>query len=126
MNFGKENLGLEDFKGTVIEKSFKEFDIIKGGEGSKGGNIIGHTRSGKPIYDSYNHEGHKEFNAEDHRDAGKLHQHLRDTTKNFTSKDQNKRLDAKVSSSEHDRQASHHNSKHLEMIGKKDFSHEKV
>ena len=59
MNFGKENLGLEDFKGTVIEKSFKELDIIKtreddlikGGEGSKGGNVVGHTKSGNPIYD---------------------------------------------------------------------------
>lgn len=50
---------------------FKAFggDIQKGGEGSKGGKIIGHTKSGKPIYDTHGHEGHKDFNEQDHRDA---------------------------------------------------------
>lgn len=35
---------------SLIAKS-QENDIEKGGEGSKGGKIIGHTRTGKPIYD---------------------------------------------------------------------------
>jgi hypothetical protein len=39
------------------------------GEGSKGGNVIGHTASGKPIYDRSNHAGHKDFTAADHGDA---------------------------------------------------------
>jgi|SRR5579872_320229 len=30
----------------------EEGDIEKGGEGSKGGRVIGHTKSGKPIYQS--------------------------------------------------------------------------
>lgn len=44
------------------------------GEGSRGGRIIGHTRSGKPIYDaghrSYSGVGHfAGWNDADHRDA---------------------------------------------------------
>jgi len=47
-------------------------DLIKGGgEGSKGGNVIGHTRSGKPIYAGGN--DHAGFSKEDHTDAHALH-----------------------------------------------------
>jgi hypothetical protein len=49
----------------------------KKGEGSRGGHIIGHTRSGKPIYASKSkahmrklHEGHSE---QDHKDAAVFH-----------------------------------------------------
>lgn len=44
-------------------------ELRKGGEGSKGGKVIGHTKSGKPIYDHFEHEGHKDFTREDHWDA---------------------------------------------------------
>jgi hypothetical protein len=44
-------------------------DLIKSGEGSRGGKVIGHTKSGKPIYDQHNHPAHAGFNAKDHRDA---------------------------------------------------------
>ena len=43
------------------------------GEGSRGGKIIGHPSSGKPIYMNHNHPTHKEFSSSDHRDAVKLH-----------------------------------------------------
>lgn len=36
-----------------VEKS-EEDELEKGGEGSKGGKVIGHTKSGKPIYESDN------------------------------------------------------------------------
>jgi hypothetical protein len=36
----------------LLEKSLEELDLIKGGEGSRGGKIIGHTRSGKPVYEA--------------------------------------------------------------------------
>ena len=55
-----------------IEKS-EENDLEKGGEGSKGGKVIGHTKSGKPIYDHAEHAGHKEFSSQDHTEAGYLH-----------------------------------------------------
>lgn len=47
----------------------ESIDLEKGGEGSKGGKVIGHTKSGKPIYDSYTHKEHKHFTKEDHKDA---------------------------------------------------------
>jgi hypothetical protein len=62
--------------GIEIEKS--------GGEGSRGGKVIGHTKSGKPIYDTFEHEGHKSFDKYDHSDAVKLHMKL-------MSKNDNKR-----------------------------------
>jgi hypothetical protein len=49
-------------------------DIKKGGEGSQGGKIIGHTKSGKPIYESFNHPSHSNFTTRDHEDAGTVHQ----------------------------------------------------
>lgn len=47
--------------------------LLKGGEGSRGGKIIGHTRSGKPIYSKAKNKNHDSFTYEDHRDAAKLH-----------------------------------------------------
>lgn len=48
-------LGLESFSNNNnLQKSFgNDNDLIKGGgEGSRGGNITGHTKDGKPIYGS--------------------------------------------------------------------------
>lgn len=39
-----------------ILKNFQP-DLIKGGEGSRGGKVIGHTKSGKPIYKHPSGEG---------------------------------------------------------------------
>lgn len=51
--------------------------IEKGGEGSKGGKVIGHTKSGKPIYQSSHYQSnHKDFSKEDHKDAHELHSKL--------------------------------------------------
>ncbi len=56
-------------------------DLNKGGEGSRGGNVMGHTRSGKPIYDKAGHASHSKFNTEDHRDALAFHLHTHTTSK---------------------------------------------
>lgn len=48
-------------------------DLEKSGEGSKGGNVIGHTSTGKPIYDKFSHVGHKDFTAGEHSEAATLH-----------------------------------------------------
>lgn len=62
-------------------------EIIKGGEGSRGGKVIGHTRSGKPIYEHFNHPEHKTFSREDHSDAFETHKkigkNLKDKQKDF-------------------------------------------
>lgn len=80
------NTLLEVMKGQVAEplqvceydcditKAIEEIDLEKGGEGSKGGKVIGHTRSGKPIYNTTNHSEHKSFNYADHFDSRILHQ----------------------------------------------------
>lgn len=49
-------------------------DLIKGGEGSKGGKVIGHTKSGKPIYEKHEQKHTQNYNSEDHSDAVNAHQ----------------------------------------------------
>ena len=46
------------------------------GEGSRGGKVIGHTRTGRPIYDSKNHVQHDAFTPEEHSDVKQKHQEL--------------------------------------------------
>jgi len=66
---------------TTIEswarrKLGKKFAGGTGGEGSRGGKVIGHTRSGKPIYsprDDGRPPKSKGYGREDHQDAAKLH-----------------------------------------------------
>jgi len=47
------------------------------GESSRGGKVIGHTSSGKPVYETPNHHGHSTFTSEDHKDAAKAHIKIR-------------------------------------------------
>lgn len=51
--------------------------LQKSGEGSRGGKIIGHTKSGKPIYDTHDHPSHSNFTSQDHEDAVEAHYALR-------------------------------------------------
>jgi len=57
-----------------------EFYIFleKSGEGSRGGLIIGHTSSGKPIYNEHGHASHKKFSSQDHKEAAKRHDIVHD------------------------------------------------
>lgn len=50
------NFELNKAHRDLFFKKASENDIEKGGEGSKGGKVIGHTKTGKPIYDSASHE----------------------------------------------------------------------
>lgn len=56
-----------------FQKSKIEDNLEKGGEGSRGGKIIGHTKSGKPVYEDKKAHDYKGFSYEDHADAGKIH-----------------------------------------------------
>lgn len=71
--FGK---GLNEAKREFLAKSYTNLDIEKGGEGSRGGKIIGHTKSGKAIYEKAIHGSHEHFSSEDHAEAAKLHNKL--------------------------------------------------
>lgn len=97
--FGK-NLNIN--KAARILSCYKEGDSIRKalendlekaeGEGSRGGKVIGHTKSGKPIYENANHEGHKNFTIAEHNDAIDLHQKPRDDYhKNMYSTDDDKK-----------------------------------
>lgn len=62
------------------EKLMKAYETLglkleKSGEGSRGGHVIGHTRSGKAIYDHADHKSHASFSDEDHKDAYVAHSH---------------------------------------------------
>jgi hypothetical protein len=75
MNYDKEInskriLGLYSNADEILKGESDE--LVKGGEGSRGGKIIGHTKSGKPIYDSFDHPSHKDFTKEDHGDAATI------------------------------------------------------
>lgn len=66
-------------KAEAIELFKSEEDVMEKaatGEGSKGGKIIGHTKSGKAIYQTHHakHKAYKEFKAADHIDAAMTHQ----------------------------------------------------
>lgn len=61
---------------TNITRGFT--NLQKGGAGSRGGKVIGTTKSGKPIYDTHDHEGHKSFTRQDHQDAMRHHETKRD------------------------------------------------
>ena len=58
---------------VLASKSASQKVEKSGGEGSRGGKILGHTSSGKPIYGSANHPDHASFSGEDHKAAEALH-----------------------------------------------------
>jgi hypothetical protein len=56
-------------------------DLIKA-EGSRGGKVIGHTKSGKPVYENHDPENYKDFNHNDHFEAKAFHNnHARSLTR---------------------------------------------
>lgn len=69
-------------------------ELQKGGEGSKGGKIIGHTKSGKPIYDKANHTSHSNFSKQDHKDAANTHDRF--IVREENAKHHTKQFDAHV------------------------------
>lgn len=65
-------------KGEQVDSQAKAItiaieEIVKGGEGSRGGKVIGHTKSGKPVYAKKRASTYKSFTKEDHRNAAELH-----------------------------------------------------
>lgn len=74
---------------TVLDEIVKSDEYIEKGffEGIRGGKVIGHTKSGKPIYDSHNNSSHKKFTHAEHMDAANIHdEHVSNATKSNDSK----------------------------------------
>lgn len=77
----------EDVESAVLRHLLanEQHENMAKAEGERGGKIIGHTKSGKPIYaghDEHNglaahHSAHAHFTAEDHDDAAKAHEKRR-------------------------------------------------
>jgi len=67
------NIAREIIGKQRIANLYGNDEIQKGGEGSRGGKIIGHTKSGKAVYQNKDYHQYNDFNEEDHRDASKLH-----------------------------------------------------
>jgi hypothetical protein len=92
--------------GINIQKSDDQNDLEKS-EGSRGGKVIGHTRSGKAIYENHNHEGHKNFTHEDHNDASNAHSKIIDKMKgndpkmDYHSKQVKEHYDKSINKQEH-------------------------
>jgi hypothetical protein len=66
---------IQERQALLIRSSYRT-DLLKGGgEGSRGGHIIGHTKSGKPVYKAAEgaHAHYAKFSAQDHEDAAELH-----------------------------------------------------
>lgn len=63
----------EQLRQRVVDLYKGQDNGIEKGEGSRGGKVIGHTKSGKPIYatNGMNHK-HSDFTPEDHKDAAEL------------------------------------------------------
>lgn len=77
-------------EGDVLLKAYN--DTIQKAEGARGGKVIGHTKSGKPIYESANHPSHKNFSIAEHNDAIEAHQKVRDEYHNkHNSTDEDKK-----------------------------------
>lgn len=55
-----------------MELAIEGLKVDAGGEGSRGGKIIGHTSSGKPIYASARHPGNKNLTHGEHDQAKKI------------------------------------------------------
>lgn len=80
-------------KGLITSDQFNKAnaqldDLIKAGKktgaGSRGGHVIGYTKSGKPVYkgkDQAHAKEYKKFSAQDHADAAELHR--KETGKHF-------------------------------------------
>ena len=88
-----------------IEKS-DESDLEKGGEGSRGGQVIGHTESGKPVYASKPFVStHNSWTRKEHYDAADIH---REHAKKQTDKVEKERhLEAAAI---HEKMGNHNNS----------------
>jgi hypothetical protein len=83
----QQMLQLDQYMDDTVEKG-DENDLEKGkGEGSKGGKVIGHTTSGKPVYAKKRGEDYKNFTSQDHEDAAQLHYEISDHGHHFQMKE---------------------------------------
>jgi hypothetical protein len=119
------------YKGLIDEETYNKAstqldNLIKAkggkGEGSRGGKIIGHTKSGKAVYQRGT-EGHDKFSQEDHKDASDLH--AREAQKHqqeYHGRPDKHGRDFHSALSEHHRDASQYHEKKSTELAKKEMN----
>lgn len=71
-DYNERNKGIQKgFVGRLLGM-YAQGDRVEKGEGDKGGKVIGHTKSGKPVYE-HSKLTSQNFSLDDHRDAIDLH-----------------------------------------------------
>jgi hypothetical protein len=115
---------VDNFSKGVISSELKDnainqLDILikgKKGEGARGGHVIGHTRSGKPIYSDGGHSDYAKFHEDDHYEAS--HHHARAAETASMEKNAHEHL-AYAAKSKNDKDAEkHHTEKAKEAYGR--------
>ena len=81
------------------------------GEGSRGGRVIGHTATGRPIYESHSHPAHEKFSIVEHQAAAEIHERKALSSRRITrnAKDPGMRASGERTAKTHDEQAALHN-----------------
>lgn len=103
-NSQKKDENEDELSKCNTKKSFA--DVLKGGAGSRGGKILGYTRSGKPVYshsDKYQHAYNKFFGGRRGKEGETSQQHV-DTMKQEMKAHAEKHKDF----SEQDHEDAHH------------------
>lgn len=91
------------------------------GEGSRGGRVIGHTSSGKPIYANHGHVSHGSFSSKDHGEAANLHMKLMQRSADIAASTEHSSTHNKQS-----KQADHHESQMKKHGESQRFQEERV
>ena len=73
MNIRKFSGGYRTQVDTGIHHFPGGYRVDGAGEGSRGGIIMGHTNSGKPIYRNHTNPAHDKFSVGEHHEARDLH-----------------------------------------------------
>jgi len=106
MNLGirknREESLQQDFNLKKGESILRGFMILeKGGEGSRGGKIIGHTKSGKPVYETHNAMAEKKYTSKDHYDASYAHLDYNEKTEGKRNEHHTSEFDRHHDTSQH-------------------------
>lgn len=76
VDYLSEGLGMKQQQARILASYGIDIQKSKSGkgEGSRGGKVIGHTSSGKAVYDNHDHSSHQSFSSADHKEAAAMHQ----------------------------------------------------
>lgn len=101
--------------GKIFDTALNDIkNVLNKAEGSRGGHVIGHTKSGKPIYSNNSHPDHDNFTSEEHREAAEHHRRkvgdMNDNIRNADKTDYSTRNHYREKRAHHRKQAELHES----------------